>query len=259
MNALTMRLPMIVTLLLFAAMLLHGPVAQLPHYHEFADARTLFGLPNAMDVMSNLGFGLVGVWGLVKLWPHRAGPQLTAGWPGYLLFLVALVLTAIGSAYYHSAPDNARLVWDRIPIVLACAGLMAAVIGETGQASRVPAWTLALAAAGILSVVWWRMTDLAGQGDLRFYLLLQVLSLILIPLWQWLQPAPRDTRLAFGAAVLLYVCAKAAELGDHAFFAASGWLSGHTLKHVLATLAAWVLVRHLIRRMFCKSGSNLRN
>src|SRR4051812_18029238 len=116
MNRLLVRLPLLFTLILIAAFLLHGPVAQYAHYHQFADTRTLFGLPNAADVLSNLGFALVGLWGLLCLWPKRRSAALAAGWPGYCLFLVTLILTAAGSSYYHLAPDDARLVWDRLPI-----------------------------------------------------------------------------------------------------------------------------------------------
>ncbi|HSN21277.1 MAG TPA: hypothetical protein VLS49_11400 [Usitatibacter sp.] len=115
------------------AMLAHGPIAQLEHYHEFADTRGLFGIANASDVLSNAGFAVVALWGLIALWPHRREQALERGWPGHALFLAALFLTALGSSFYHLAPDNDRLLWDRIPIALACAGLLAAVHAETHE------------------------------------------------------------------------------------------------------------------------------
>jgi hypothetical protein len=84
---------------------------------------------------------------------------------------------------------------------------------------------------------------------LRFYLLLQLLPLLLIPLWHAVYRAPRDRRVAFGAAAALYVLAKAAELNDHVLFFALDWISGHTLKHLLATAAAVVVVAHLVGRV----------
>ena len=48
-----------------------GPsIAQTSHYHAFANQRALFGVPNMMDVLSNLafaGFGLVGAWRIWRL------------------------------------------------------------------------------------------------------------------------------------------------------------------------------------------------
>jgi len=84
------------------------------------------------------------------------------------------------------------------------------------------------------------------QGDRRPYLLLQGLPLVLVPVWQGHTNAPRLTRVAFGIAILLYVVAKVAELNDHAIYAQLGLISGHTIKHLLATLAAAILVGQLV-------------
>lgn len=248
MKPMRVRLPSFVTLAAVGLLLLHGPIAQWPDYHDFADRSVLFGIPQAGDVLSNLGFALVGAWGLLRLRP-RDHPRLRAGWPGYRLFLVALVLTAIGSAWYHLAPDNARLAWDRLPIALACAGLLAAVRAETRPGARAGRDTalLALAAAG--SVAWWHVTETRGAGDLRPYILVQMLPLVLIPMWQAIHGSPVRDRLGFGAALLLYVLAKAAELLDHEIAASTGWISGHTLKHLLATAAAAAVIAALRLRL----------
>lgn len=243
-------LPVVVTLLSLGAMLVHGPIAQTENYHAFADLDQRLGMPNASDVLSNLGFALVGLWGICKLWPQRRHPRLQPASPGYALFLIGLTLTAIGSGYYHLAPDNARLIWDRLPIALACAGLLAGVWSETALPRQhvVVASTL-LALYSLASVLWWSFTERQGQGDLRPYLLLQILPIMLIPLWQTLYRSPTADRLAFGAALLLYVCAKLTEIYDVALFTMTNQLiSGHTLKHLLATAAAAVLVRRLIER-----------
>jgi hypothetical protein len=248
MHPLTRYLPFAVTFGLIAALLIHGPIAQLPHYHDFADARPLLGLANGANVLSNLGFILVGLWGLWRLAPAARHPSLAAGWPGYRLFLVALVLTGFGSGYYHLAPDDARLVWDRLPIALACGGLLAGVRGEFGgiDARR---WAVRLSLAAALSVAWWRMTEIAGHGDLRPYLLLQFLPLVLIPLWQWLHDADPEERRSFGLALALYVLAKLAELNDEALLETTGWVGGHTVKHLLATAGAATLALQLARRV----------
>src|SRR5262245_42283058 len=111
--------PTIITVGAIVLLALHGRVAQPAHYHDFADHSAAFGIPHAADVLSNLGFALVAIWGWLALWPHRADERLRAGWPGYRLFLIGLLLTAFGSGFYHLAPDNARLIADRLPIALA--------------------------------------------------------------------------------------------------------------------------------------------
>ncbi len=241
-------LPTVVTILLAALMLAHGPIAQLPHYHDFADQRTLFGLPHALDVFSNLGFSLLGIWALGRLRPYAANPALRAGWPGYQLMLVAMVLVGLGSSYYHLVPDNAHLLWDRLPIAMLCAGLLTAVRAETRPGVHTTATMLTLLLCAVAAVGWWQWTDAQGNGDLRPYLLLQSLPLLLIPLWQAAYGAARADRLAFGMAMLVYVLAKLAELNDHAIFAATGLISGHSLKHLLATLALGLIVARLVAR-----------
>lgn len=242
------HLPTLFGGLLIGAAVIHGPVAQLPDYHAFADQQVLFGMPHGQDVLSNLGFALVALWGWLKLAPRRTHPALAAGWAGYRLFLVGLLLTAIGSSFYHLAPDNGRLVWDRLPIALACGGLLAAVWGDTRR-RNCAGLAAALALAAVFSVAWWRFTDLAGAGDLRPYLLLQGLPIVLIPLWLWLHEMPTAERRAFGGALLLYVIAKFAELHDHEIAATLGATSGHTLKHLLATAAAGLIVGRLVGRV----------
>ena len=158
-----------------------------------------------------------------------------------------MFLTAFGSAYYHLAPDNARLVWDRLPIALACGGLLAGVWGDVKkQSSTVLAAWLALLA--LYSVAWWHFTEQVGEGDLRPYLMFQILPMVLIPLWQWLYRAPTADRLSFGTALLLYAVAKVSELHDHEIAEATGLLSGHTIKHLLATAAAAIIVARLTWR-----------
>lgn len=227
---------------------LHGPIAQLPHYNDFADQRTLLGITNGANVLSNVGFAAVGLWGLCRLWPVRRQPQLAKGWAGYYLFLISLVLTSLGSSFYHLGPDNSRLVWDRLPIALACAGLLAAVYSESTPTVDGRGVAVLWSFAAVLSVAWWYVTEQRGQGDLRPYLLLQGLPLLLIPLWQALHGAPRADRLAFGTAIALYALAKVAELQDEEVLNAVGWISGHTIKHLLATASAAVIVGRLVWR-----------
>ena len=151
MRPLHMHLPMLVTVILSGAALWHGPIAQLPDYHDFADQTTGFGIPHFADVISNLGFALVALWGWWQLAPVCRHAGLKDGWAGYRLFLIGLFLTAIGSSYYHLAPDDASLVWDRLPIALACGGLLAGVRGDACKRRSDGLATL-LAVFGIASV-----------------------------------------------------------------------------------------------------------
>lgn len=255
MERLIPRLPLFVTATALVLMWLYGPIPQPADYHRFADGRNLAGLGNAADVLSNIGFAIVGIWGALKI-SGRHG-ALEQSWEGYRLFLFSLVATAAGSAFYHLQPDNFRLVWDRLPIALACAGLLGGVYRDTHKQTTLPFATALMALTAFASVGWWYAGELKGHGDLRPYLLLQALPLVLIPLWQHIHRADRSDRRAFLLAIALYVCAKLAELQDHEMMLLSGWISGHTVKHLLATAAAAVITCRLVHRTAGQEGGDL--
>lgn len=242
-SPLTRHAPAAVLAIAAIAMGIHGPIHQPASYHAFADARAFLGLPNAADVLSNIAFALVALWGLWMFRHPAARRALGVSAPGYLLFIAALLLTAIGSGYYHLAPDDPRLFWDRLPIALACAGLLAGAYADTHSPPHAGPLTAVLAACALASMGWWSAT-----ADLRPYILLQAAPLVLIPIWQSMARAPRAERAAFGAAIALYVTAKVAELADREIFQFTGMASGHTLKHLLAAAAAAVIVGSLAAR-----------
>lgn len=248
MNRYLHHIPTFAISMVAVVMLLHGPIPQLEHYHEFADHSLWAGIPHAADVLSNLGFAVVALWGALRLLPQRNHPAVQAGWVGYRVFLIALLLTSAGSTYYHLAPDDWRLVWDRLPIALACAGLLAGVRAQLVPRVHVKFEVIALAVFAVTSVLWWYFGQQSGSGDLRAYLMLQVAPLLLIPLWQTVYGAKREDRLCFGFALVLYVLAKFAEVHDYEIHSMlGGWITGHTVKHLLASAAAAVLVARLVR------------
>ncbi len=230
------------------AMWAYGPIPQPASSHDFADKRPWAGIPNAGDVLSNAGFAIAGLWGLALAIARRAHPTLARSWPAYAILSVSLFLTAIGSGYYHLAPDNARLVWDRLPIAAAAGALIAAVHSDTHPRNAPWPSTIALLAAGVASVIWWDFTEARGAGDLRPYLFLQVAAIILVPAWLATWPASRGDRRAFALAIALYVLAKIAEVADRPVYQALGFMSGHSLKHWLAVAASFAIVGRIAWR-----------
>lgn len=233
--------------LLAVALVAHGPIAQWASYHAFADQRAAFGLPHAADVLSNLPFTAVGLWGLRRLRGGEAAPATLA----WRLFCVALIGTAAGSTLYHLAPDNAALVFDRLPIAWACAALLCGFVAERidGRAGRLGVLALALAGA-TASVAFWWWGESHGAGDLRTYLFVQFLPMLVVPATlvadRRVRPDVVGAR-TWWTVLALYASAKAMELADHAVFAALGVVSGHTLKHLLAAAGAAALVAGLSR------------
>jgi hypothetical protein len=224
------------------------PIPQPLAYHNFADHRAWLDIPNFGDVVSNLPFALVGLCGLIFLFrPHaETFSDHRERWL-YLVMFAGLILTAFGSAYYHLAPGNARLVWDRIPIMIVFMALLAAVIAE--RVSVVAGLWLfpLLQAAGIGSVLLWRAGELQGHGDLRFYAAVQVYA-ILILLLMLLVPAKYTQGSDFAIVVGFYVLAKILEESDRPVFALGHLVSGHTLKHLAAAAAGYWILRMLQKR-----------
>lgn len=249
-------MPAVLVIVAVVGLALHGPIRQFDNYHAFADSRTLFGVPRALDVLSNFAFAVVAFVGLRRRWQNRGNDVRTGeanregtgdGSVAWTWFLVSLVATAVGSAFYHLAPANGRLIWDRLPIAIGCASLLAAMRADLGLSGKPPRDLFGLVVLAVGSVAWWHVTDRMGQDDLRPYLLLQALPLVLIPLWQAVCGAPQDQRLGYGLAISLYVLAKVAELGDHVIFDLTGIISGHTVKHLLAAVATGVIVLRPLR------------
>jgi hypothetical protein len=251
-RAWTWRILLLVGLGLAAAggLFSRPPLPQDLAYHRFADQRRWLGLPNFADVASNLPFlvvGLLGIRFVVRRNNVRPdGPFLTAAerWP-YLLFFLGIAGTACGSAYYHLAPDNARLVWDRLPMAVAFMALFCAILSER-LCPTLGKWLLGPAVlAGVGSVLYWARFD-----DLRPYYFVQFFPMAALPPLVLLFP-PRYTGTRWLlAALACYVLAKVCEHPyDATIYRALGeTVSGHTLKHLLAALAAYCLLRMLHSR-----------
>ena len=219
------------------------PIPQLETYHHFADQRNWLGIPNIWNVLSNSAIALPGIWGLFLLlkpsrilfYDHRERWI----WIGVSL---GLILTAIGSTYYHLVPENSSLLWDRVPMVFTFMSLVAALIGERiNIALGLYLWPILLG-IGFYSVWIWYVSELNGVSDLSFYVGIQVFTSLMIVV-MLLTPS-RYTHKWFLAAVLIsYGLAVLGDAYDHqinTFF--NGVISGHTLKHVAVGFAGAFLI-----------------
>jgi hypothetical protein len=229
------------------------PIPQDLSYHAFADDRTMLGVPNFLNVISNLPFLVVGVLGLRLLLRHDAfrpdGPVLERAERGPLLVLFAgVLLTGFGSSSYHLAPDNDRLVWDRLPMTVAFMGFFASMIGER-IGVRAGTWLLwPLVWLGFVSIFKWHAGEQRNAGDLRLYGFVQFYPLVTIPLLMSLFPARYTRSGDVMVALAWYFLAKLPEVAvmDHGIYHMGRVVSGHTLKHLAAALGAYWLF-HMVR------------
>ena len=215
------------------------PINQPLSYHAFADSRLLCGVPNFWNVLSNLPFLIFGLLGLVYV--LRARPQ--GAWLSWVVFFAALALVAFGSGWYHLAPDNPRLVWDRLPIAIAMVALFVGMLSEhVGPVQERWLWPVVILSAG--TVILWHYTD-----DLRLYLWVQAFTMIGVLVFMLAFKPAYTQRGWLLAALFLFLLAKLFEHYDIAVYYASGkLLSGHTIKHFLSSFAPLAVLMMLRRR-----------
>ena len=228
---------------------------------SLSDVRTLMGLPNAIDVLSNLPFLLAGIWGLLLL--HRVerrhdhhpgharclahdelpGSALDCAW----LFFAGLLLVAAASAFYHLQPaDMLRLAGDRAAMAVTFAAVRGrAVAARVSQRPYWPAACITLA-AGFLAVAVFHET-----GNVAPWVVVQFGGIALVLWMATMRPVRGGTRplhLKLGWIIAAYGLAKVLEMADGALYELTQHvISGHSLKHVAAALAALPVVSALDR------------
>ena len=224
-----------IPILALTALFLFDPIPQPPEYHLFADTRGCFGIPNFGDVASNLAFlvaGLLGVHRCVTARPEGA----RFAW---VVFFIGAALVSAGSAYYHWEPNDRTLVWDRLPMTIGFMGAYVALLAEYAGRRLEPVLILPAIAIGFASVIYWGFTN-----DLRLYLAVQATVFATIIALIALFPHPPGQRgflaLALGTYGLAIVCE---QLDRQVFEVLAGVVSGHTIKHLLAACAVFVIVR----------------
>jgi hypothetical protein len=226
------------------------PIPQPQWYHDFADKRSVLGISNFADVVSNAAFLLVGAWGIVYLISAASKSAVrdsAARWM-YLVVFIAVAFTSAGSAYYHLQPDDQRLVWDRLPIAITLMALFGAIITEnlSRRAGIMLFLPLVMAAAG--SVWYWHLSESWGRGDLRPYFLVQLYPVLAIPLMLWITPASYTKTESVYIALAWYGGAKLYEFLDGEIYAVGHFVSGHTLKHLGAAVSCYMILSWLRKR-----------
>jgi hypothetical protein len=215
------------------------PVPQPLSYHAFGDARNVFGVDNFWNVASNLPFLIFGASGLVYVTAAR--PE--GARKSWMVFFAAMALVSVGSAWYHLAPDNDRLLWDRLPIGVLMASLFVALLAEHAVPGQ-ERWLVPAVLVGAASVLHWHYTD-----DLRLYAWVQVWTPIAVTIFLLLFKPLYPGRKWLFAAFALLILARISEYYDVAIFRAThGFVGGHVIKHLLAGFAPLAIQMMLMQR-----------
>lgn len=225
---------LLLTSLFFIAiigMFIIQPIKQNEHYHSFSDELSLLDIPNFLNVVSNLPFLIVGIFGFVK------ARNFTSNKLQYLVFFLGILLVSFGSAYYHFNPNSETLVWDRLPMTLAFMALFSIIISEfindkAGQVMLFPFLCI-----GIISIVVWLI-----DGDLRMYALVQFYPVLAIPIVLMLCKSSGKSSKAYWVLLIAYIIAKLFEHFDLQVHEVLKIISGHTLKHIIAAVGIYFFV-----------------
>jgi len=231
-----------IAIALFAVLrFVFGPVSQDPSYHLFADLRPWGPIPRAGDVLSNLAILIAGLAGIALRRRVQIDPGERAA---YVLLVAGMLLTAAGSAYYHWEPNDARLIWDRLPMTFVLAAIVALVLADRVDPAFARVAWLPFALFGVASLAWWSWT-----GDLLLYLVMRVGTGLLI-IGLCLLRAGRHSRIGWlVAALALDIAMTVSErLYRETFSATGGLVSGHNIKHVLAGALLGCLLMWLLQR-----------
>lgn len=221
-------------------------IPQDPAYHRFATGPELLGTVHFWNLISNIGFFIVGFIGLRRLLANSR--DWTGDWLAILVVLFAgVLLTGAGSAYYHWNPDNQSLAVDRLPMSVAFAAFFCLVVGLTRSPRLAACLLLPLSIASASSVLYWYLSELHGRGDLRPYILVQFLPIVLIPVLFWTRQVRSVAFWDISAVLIAYAAAKAFESYDQEIFRLTGTIGGHPFKHVAAAIGTAFILRAMYR------------
>jgi hypothetical protein len=225
------------------------PIPQDPAYHQYGDQRVIFGIPYFWNVMSNLPMFFIGLYGLRQCqlnWSRR--PAGVTRWIP-LVLSGGIFITCFGSAYYHWAPDNSTLLWDRLPMTLMFMSLFALLMFDyLGKKAGHLTFSLAVP-LGIASVLYWHYTEASGFGDLRPYAIVQFFPILAAIVLMLAFPGKVPYVRYMAYLLIWYLVAKLCEHYDKAIYETLGFWSGHTLKHLLGAIGL-VYVMKLIDGWF---------
>ncbi len=215
-----------------------SPIQQDQSYHHFADTTCIIHITNFWNVISNIGFVFTGLYGFAILKKYQINTAIN-----YVLF-VGIMLTGIGSAYYHFAPNNTTLVWDRLPMTIVFTTFFAQLYAwYISSKTAMIIWISSLV-LGIISVFYWQYTESMHQGDLRLYAIVQYLPMLLLLVMLAFHYKKFPSLLQpISMVALFYLLAKLFEHFDKNIFENTHCIGGHPLKHIAASIASLYIVK----------------
>lgn len=243
---------MLVVLTCLVATFFTKPFAQNQNFHFFADERTLFNVPNFFNVVSNIPFFVVGLTGIIMCVKTKSNGFQHPLFESYLTFFLGIFLTSLGSTWYHLNPSNSTLVWDRLSMSVSFMAFLSIILGTFISKEVAARWLIPLIFAGASSVLYWYASEVLGSGDLRFFMFVQFMPMILVPVIIGFYYKQVKNSGFFLILVLIYGLAKIFEMLDYPIYNAFNF-SGHSIKHIVAACTAILLLARFKKGRTSKS------
>ncbi len=236
--------------LFIVGMFFISPIVQSEDYHLFSDTKSVFGIPNFWNVISNLLFVIIGICGIYIFRNHRENNI------EYIILFAGIILIGIGSGYYHFSPNTQSLIWDRLPMTIVFMTLFSIIISEfiSVKLGKVFLWPLLL--IGLGSIWWWIY---GGMNDLRLYVLVQFYPVIAIPIILIFFKSKVTYGRIYWFLLAFYFLAKISEHYDQIIHNSLGIISGHTLKHLFSGLGLCILFIAYKRRLYAMNKDCIIN
>jgi hypothetical protein len=218
--------------------LFYGPISQPQEYHDFADDREILGVPNALDVMSNLAIIYPGVVGLAFIHESRNRSQVSEDEISIQITLFSgMILTFAGSVWFHLDPTDSTMLWDRLGMSVVIGSCISLLIHDMWDRNLAAKIHLPIIIASIVSVLWWPVFD-----DLRVYFIVKHHPFILFPIFLLCGRRIYDKVSGYYWGLSMFLLATIFEFADQQIFEITGIISGHTLKHIAAGIGLWFLM-----------------
>ena len=237
-----LSLLLIISAIALTAVFFISPIPQDSVYHDFADQRHFLGMPHFYNVISNGLFFFVGISGVRFILSKPKLGIVQELRSAYLLFFIGIFLVGVGSSYYHLAPSNETLIWDRLPMTIAFMAFFAIILAEFVSVKAGKVLFIPFLLIGLFSIWYWNFTEQQGAGDLRLYALVQFLPMLLIPLILITFPTRFTHIRLYWLFLGFYLMAKVFETFDHQIYQFLSGISGHPIKHVLASIGCLVFL-----------------
>ncbi|EAQ96675.1 hypothetical protein KT71_06609 [Congregibacter litoralis KT71] len=235
------------------------PLPQPADYHQLADQRTIFGVPNAIDVFTNFPYVVVSIVALFCVTRlYRESREVLAAFI-FGCFFLSTASVSITSSLYHLAPNNVSLVGDRLSIVFSATFLVGVACLKV-FGSRETLRVVAISGIyGVSSMLYWCLTSGSRLENILYYVAFQIFVVCFVAFCCFLRCARSMSYKWLLSAVVAYAASKPFEINDAQFLAlTNGLISGHSAKHLVIVFCVCAVLMHMLRSgdFSCRSSGS---